>query len=294
MRSILLGLILLPAFATAQRLDHYDLLLFSLERPGDDYTLATPRFLTAFNPRGYNNQPAFVSTTELFVTVQDPRDTTQTEIYLLDLGARQRERVTETPTPEYSATLLPGGGRFSCVRVEADGSQRLWSFPVDRSDNGEPVFYDLLNVGYHCWLRDTLVALFLVAQNGTAHTLAVAATNGTAPTPIVANIGRCLQRLPDGRLGYVQKATEQTWFLKAYDPVRKQSEILEKTLPGVEDFAVLPDGTFLAGKDARLYQWRPGQKNGWREVANLAGLDVREISRLAVSPDGRRIAVVVR
>lgn len=292
---ILLPLLFSTLWARAQQLPHFDVLLFHYTTTPTGINLGTPRFLTAFNPDGYNNQPCFFPNRELYLTVQMPDDTTQTEIYSLNPDLRQRTRVTATPTAEYSPTPMPDGRRFSTIRVEEDGSQRLWSFPLDRSDNGRLVFANQRSVGYHCWLRDTLCALFIVGENGAPHTLVLADTRQQRSLRIASNIGRCMLRLPDGRLAFVQKATEQTWFIKAYDPDQKTTDILLKTLPGVEDFAVLPDGSFLAGKDAKLWRSRPGSAGptDWTEVADLSSYGVRSITRLAAGESGR-LAVVVQ
>lgn len=271
----------------AQRLPHSNVLLFQLVPNTDSlYKPQNPRFLTAFNPTGYNNQPCFFSERELYLTAQLPEDTTQTEIFCLDLSAKTRVRVTATPTAEYSPKPVPGSRRFSAVRVEADGRQRLWSFPLDRSDNGRPVLSDFESVGYYCWLRDTLLAVFQVGENGAPHTLSVVSTDMPRPVRIASNIGRCLEKSAGGQLFFVQKATDQTWFLKKYDPITGRSDIVTRTLPQVEDFAILPDGTLFAAKGARLYQFKPGQYTDWREVANLASYGLRNISRIAVSSEG--------
>jgi hypothetical protein len=277
----------------AQQLEHFDLLLLSLNKTADNsWQPSTPRFLTGFNPKGYNNQPCFFSDYEIYLTVQLPSDTTQTEIYALNLLSRTTTRVTATTTPEYSPTPMPGGRRFSAVRVETDGAQRLWSFPKDRSDTGVPLFPALTNVGYHCWLNDTLAAVFLVGENE-PHALGIVSTGKQRPLRVAFNIGRCLQNLPDGRLAYVHKATEQTWFIKAYDPRKGGSDIVVKTLPGSEDFVLLPDGTYLAGNGAKLFQYNPLRQKDWSEIANLEKYGVRSISRLAISADGK-LAVVVQ
>ena len=291
---IALALWLVPPGAAAQRLEHFDVLLFSLPTPTDGLWRPTaPRFLTAFNPKGYNNQPAFFAPNELYLTVQQPADTTQTELYALNLLLNTSTRVTATPTPEYSPTLMPGGRSFSAVRVEPDGAQRLWAFPTDRSGSGRPVLPDITNVGYHCWLRDTLLALFLVGDNSANHALALVSTTGRQqPTRIAFNIGRGLQKMPDGRLAYIQKATEQTWFVKTYDLQKKTSEILVKTLPGSEDFIVLADGTLLAGSGPKLYQYHPNRQSDWKEVADWSRYGVQKITRLAASTDGKLVAVV--
>lgn len=295
MRNILLWLALPLSLSTsfAQQLEHFDLLLFSLNKQSDStWKPAAPRFLSGFNAKGYNNQPQFFSTAEIYLTVQLPNDTTQTDIYSLNPVYRTTTQVTATTTAEYSPTLMPGGRQFSAVRVEEGGMQRLWSFPLDRSNNGQLVFPNISGVGYHCWLRDTVVALFLVGENDHSHVLAIAGTGRQQIQRIAFNVGRCLQKMPDNRLAFIQKATEQTWFIKAYDLQSKTTDILVKTLPGSEDFVILPDGTFLAGKGSKLYQYNARRQTDWKEINDLSRYGVRSITRLAASSDGKLVVVV--
>lgn len=281
------------ALVFSQKLDHSDMLLLPLHKtPNGDWQPTVPTFLTSFNPKGYNNQPQFFSANEIYLTAQFPADTNQTEIYALNLLSRTTTRITATATPEYSPTLQPGGRRFSVVRVEESGVQRLWSLPVDRSDKGYPIFPTVTNVGYHCWLNDSLAALFLVGENTEPHALGMVANDWQRPIRVAFNIGRCLQKTSDGRLAYVHKATEQTWFIKTYDPKKGSSDIVVKTLPGSEDFALLSDGTYLAGSGAKLYQYQPLRQKDWLEIADLSQYGVGSMSRLALSADGK-LAVVV-
>jgi hypothetical protein len=43
--------------------------------------------------------------------------------------------------------------------------------------------------------------------------------------------------------------------------------------------------------DSTLYRWRSGEPN-WTVVANLGALGLRNVTRLAVSPKGDRLALV--
>ncbi len=289
--TIALGFFITPGFS--QKLEHFDIIQLSLNKAADNrWKTSTPRFLTSFNPQGYNNQPQFFSPNEIYLTVQFPSDTNQTDIYALNLLTRTTTRVTATTTPEYSPTLMPGGRRFSAVRVEENGAQRLWSFPLDRADSGYPVFPALTNVGYHCWLHDTLVAVFLVGEGTAPHALGIVGTGKQQPVRVAFNIGRCLQNMPDGRLAYVHKATDQTWFLKAYDPRNGGSDILVTMPAGSEDFAVLADGTFLAGQGTKIFQCNPSRQKVWQEIADLRAYGIHNISRLALSADGKLALVV--
>lgn len=283
-----------PISLAAQSPGKSDILLFSLAKTADStWRPDAPRFLSAFNRGGYNNQPNFFGNNELWLTAQFPSDTAQTDIIALDLLLKTQTRVTATATTaEYSPTPMPGGKRFSAVRVEEDGNQRLWSFPLDRSDNGRPEFPKIYNVGYHCWLRDTLVVFFIVGENDQPHTLYAVGTKAQKPQRVASNIGRCLVKRPDGKLLFVQKPTEQTWFLKTWDAKTNAQEIVLKMPGGSEDFALLPDGTLLAGNGPKLFQYNPRRDSDWKEVADCSKYGVKKITRLAVSKDGK-LAVVV-
>ncbi|HLP93075.1 MAG TPA: hypothetical protein VK168_03520 [Saprospiraceae bacterium] len=285
---------LFPVTLGAQNAGKTDLLLCSLRKGADSlWRPDLPKFMSAFNRGGYNNQPSFFSNNELWLTVQYTSDTTQTDIVMLDLAQKTQARVTATPqTAEYSPTLMPGGKRFSVVRVEEDGNQRLWSFPIDRSDNGRVELSKVYNVGYHCWLRDTLLALFIVGDEGLPHTLQSVGLKGQKTQKIASNIGRCLVKRSDGKLLFVQKPTEQTWFLKTWDPQTNTQEIVVKMPSGTEDFAMLPDGTLLAGNGVKLFQYKAPRDTDWKEVADFSKYGIRKITRLAVSKDGKLALVV--
>ena len=87
------------------------------------------------NRPGYDNQPAFTPDSKgvLFTSIHEDGGG-QSDIYRYDLGTKAITRVTSTPESEYSATIMPGGQRFSVIRVERDSAQRLWSFAMDGSD----------------------------------------------------------------------------------------------------------------------------------------------------------------
>ena len=294
MRSITVSLIIcLSAGLQAQRLAHHDVLLLKIAENEGNWKVGEASFLTSFNPEGYNNQPKFFSESELWLTVQSDSDTTQTDIYALNLSDKTVAAITRTRrTAEYSPTLMPGGKRFSAVRVEEDGNQRLWSFPVNAEDNGRPEFESVYDVGYHCWINDTSAALFIVGHESEPHQLVVKGLNEQASRKIANKPGRCLLMKKDGQLAFVQKITEQIWYLKQWSPVTNKQEIIVKMPSGSEDFAILPDGSFLTAQGATLYVYSPGRDTDWKEAGNLAQYGVKKITRVAVSPGGRAAVVV--
>jgi hypothetical protein len=47
-------------------------------------------------------------------------------------------------------------------------------------------------------------------------------------------------------------------------------------------------------KDSKLFQLDPARERVWREVADFAAHGIRRITRIAVSPQGDRVAFVVQ
>jgi hypothetical protein len=278
-------------FLSGQNLPSTDIYLFQLVEQGDTALRVTkPKFLTDFNIGGYNNQPQFISNSELLITV-GLKGQTQTDIYLLNLDKSSRLRLTATPESEFSPNVTPENLFFSVVRVEtdADRSQRLWQYPLDRKDKGKPVFKYLRGIGYYHWLDRFRVALFNVAD---VNYLSLGDTRDESTRHLAPNIGRCFQTSPSGRLVYVHKVTDNTWVIKAMDKSTLDVEEIVSTIPGAEDFVILKDGTIVMGKGSRLYSFHPRKGDAqWREFADLKNTGVTAISRMAVSADGK-LAIV--
>ncbi len=110
---------------------------------------------------GYDNQPAFVPGEQalLFSSVRDGK---QADIFKYQFGQEVLQQLTDTDESEYSPTPFGTAGRFSVVRVEQDGSQRVWSFNAAGRDP-RLLLPQWSNVGYHDWIDDRRVLAFLSA-----------------------------------------------------------------------------------------------------------------------------------
>jgi hypothetical protein len=216
------------------------------------------------------------------------------DIYRYDIATQKLSQATSTPESEYSATVTPDGQHISVIRVEADKAQRLWRFPL----NGAPpslVFADIKPVGYHAWLDVNTVAMFILGEPATLQVGDVR----TGKTEVVASdIGRSLQPVPGGGVSFIQRAGQgpqrtMTVSLLTAGGKGRTTKMLTPLAPGAtEEFVVwMPDGTLLMAADGQLHAWKQGEKE-WRAIADLSALGLRNVSRLAVSPKGDRLALV--
>jgi len=235
---------------------------------------------------GYNNQPSFTPDSRAILFTSD-RDGGQTDIYRLDVASRAISRVTATPESEYSATVMPGGKRISVIRVEADQTQRLWSFAMDGSDP-KLVIDALKPVGYHAWIgNDDVVSFVLGSPNALVHTDVKTQKSDT----LGRDIGRSLLPLPQkGGFSFTQRV-DSVSVVRTMEWPNKATHDLIAMPKGAQDLVWANKETLLTATGTKLLFWKTGAKE-WTGVANYAGGGLADLTRLAISPDGKWIAVV--
>jgi Tol biopolymer transport system component len=290
MRLILATTLLLTSSTVAaSQAPDAEIFLVSLSSTGGKLSVTGARNLT--NRPGYDNQPNW-SRDGATLYFTSTRADSQADIYRIEpAGSAPAVRVTLTaPESEYSATPMPRRNAISVIRVERDSTQRLWSVPLDGSAEA-PVFERIKPVGYHTWVNDTLLALFVL---GSPNTLQLASsTTGRADT-IATGIGRSLHTTKDGQVSFVHKVSNDEWWLTLLDPATKQTRRLVRMPNRVEDYAWTPDGRVLAGQGSVLKSFDPARGGEWETVADLASHGLQGISRLSVSPRGDAVAVVAQ
>jgi hypothetical protein len=265
-----------------------EIYLLPLTVRGSAVTVGTPVNIT--NRAGYDNQPSFTHDgRELYFT--STRADSQADIYRYHVEAGTTERVTKTaPESEYSATQLPYPKNFSVIRVEKDSTQRLWTLSPDGAA-GRPTFEKIKPVGYHTWLDRNHAALFVL---GAPNALVLADTRTGMGDTLARDIGRSLVTLPSGEGFSFFSRRGQDWMLTAVrtTPSARVVYIRPLTLvPRGMDYIAWIGGSAIGGTGSKLMVWTPGAAQ-WREVADLSAQGITRISRIAVSRDLKRLAIV--
>jgi hypothetical protein len=244
---------------------------------------------------GYDNQPAFTRDGQALLYTAIGGDG-QADIYRYDLRTKSSRRVTSTPESEYSPTIYSDGTRFSVVRVEADSTQRLWSFRLDGSDP-RLVFEQLKPVGYHAWVDTTTVALFVL---GSPNTLLLADTRTGRADTVARDVGRSLVSLPNGGgFSFTQRMQDSSWILTAVDVRQTRGGRHSMLLPvarmprGADYVVWLAPARAITGSGSKLFLLTHDRGPlAWEELADFSRYRIGRISRLALSPDLKSLAIV--
>lgn len=239
---------------------------------------------------GYDNQPSFLldGSAILHTAVLDRR---QTDIMRLGVtpgrGAGASEQVTHTEeASEFSAQQIPGQEAFSAIH-ELRGKQYLWRYDLSGAAVG-PIFATAEPVGYHAWANEHVVAMFIL---GSPATLQVGDALSGEIRIVAERPGRSIHRIPGTEeISFVRKVSDEEWWIERLDPATGTAVRITRTLPGREDYAWTPEGEILMGDGSRLFSRSEGSE--WAEIADLSDRGIEGITRLAVSPDGARIAIV--
>ena len=195
------------------------------------------------------------------------------------------ENLTASDWSEYSPTVVPNSqGLLSTVVVEEDDTQRLWTFSPYA---GFQLLFPLIQpVGYHAWSGEK-VALFVL---GEPHELRIGEWGSDEAELVARDIGRCLQKVPGRDAVSYTQVTKGGHRLSLYD-FQSGTRTSLRTLPtDIQDYVWLNEDEILTWNGATLVRGRAKGQSDWEKI--VSPIKLRGVTRLALSPDGGRLAVV--
>ena len=277
--ALLIGLLLFQIVSlTAQsKLGTSQLYEITYAKNGDRMQTKGVRFLTAFNPNGYNDQVRFYGSDKALFT-SDYNTPGKTDIWSMDLDKNELERVTQTDADEYSPTGSPKD--FEVVLVPEEGNQTFHRYKPGAPQFSKRLFNKKSTFCYFQPINDEEWVFVLNPNN-----LTLAHGRGTEDKMdiILDRVGRCLQQGPDGQVYFVHKYLDDLWSIKSYDPESGQITKIIHTVKGSEDFTILADGSLLMGNKSKLYLYDPATGKEWKEVADFSEYGLLNITRLAAN-----------
>ncbi|MBX2961304.1 MAG: PD40 domain-containing protein [Cyclobacteriaceae bacterium] len=284
MKKIVPILVFLTGSLLAQQPPGTEILLFDLKQTKNSIQLLNPKNIT--NRTGYDNQPHFHPEKPL-VYFSSADESGRTDIMVYNYETGETKKFTNTSEREYSPTVTPDGKFISCIIQRDNGAQDLGKYPID---GGEPVvIIDNLIVGYHTWITDDALVLFVL---GRPNTLRLYSISEKKDLVLAENIGRSLHRIPGtDDISFIDKQGAE-WQIKKYNSKNGTIETIAPTLPNREDMAWTHDGKIIMSDGEKLFYWIPGKSKSWVTVEWPANLTLAGITRLAVNPSTKKLAVV--
>lgn len=236
--------------------------------------------------KGYNNQPSFYDDNQLMYARD--RDG-QTDIALYDNAKDSTVFLSETPSgSEFSPTRIPDSPDVAAVRLDEDGTQQLYIY----SGNDSNRLLSPAKVGYFDFYSDEQILAAVVTPSGmNLHFMDLKTQKDSM---IITNVGRGVRKIPNSEfMSYT--LVNETGGLDIYmlDVGENMTSYFICTLPiGIQDYVWLNKTEILIGSRNQLFIYDTMGEAEWVKAATLETDGLQQITRLAVSPSGNKIAIV--
>lgn len=250
--------------------------------------LATSNFQNISNDEGYDSQPSFANNnTVLFAGNKNG----QTDIAMYNISEKTKTWVHKTTEGgEYSPIQIPGyETKTSAVRLDPDGLQRLYMYDVISNENIE-LIEDVQVAYYDFYNAESIIASVL--SDGHLD-LVFSNLNAKKTDTILRNVGRSIHKVPNSNsMSYTSVNEDKNQEIYVLDMETMESFFVCQLPVGIQDYTWLNDSQILIGSGSKLYIYDTFLNSDWKEVANLSEYNIKNITRLAVSPDEGRLSLV--
>ncbi|WP_432411434.1 TolB family protein [Rasiella sp. SM2506] len=256
-----------------------------------DTTFAVSNFKNISHSSGYDNQPSFMDN---HAVLYAGTENGQTEIQLYSISENTKQRLNATtPGGEYSPILMPDGKHIAAVRLDTTGLQRLYKYESTKPNNGESqLLLSELEIAYFAFYdEDYLVASVL---SGNQLDLVIANLAKDEAGLYAENVGRSIHKVPNTTtVSYTIVNEEKNLDVFVVDVHKAEDTYFVCQLPiGIQDHTWINATTLLLGSGSKLYVYDLFGPGEWKEVADLSANNIQNITRITVSPDGKKLALV--
>lgn len=263
------------------RSQDFQLHLFTLEQgvPGSHTAVS--------DKRGYNNQPAFTADSSGLLFSSD-RAGGQMDLFRFDIDTGALTNLTNTPD-ESEFSPQPGQTPDEITYVVEQGvpHQSVW-----RQRAGQPrqrAVNSYIPAGYYAQRHGQGTLLW--ARYGYHLYYEPWGEQADERHFVSAGVGRSLHAIPGtDAFSFVHKQVDGVWVIKRFDPATGAIRPITAITASSEDYAWDQQGQIWMGRGSELWRWDEAKQ--WQPMADLADDGVNTIGRLAISPDGRYLAVV--
>lgn len=239
------------------------------------------------NNQGYDNQPSFTSDETL---VFAGNNNGQTDISEYNLTSKLQKWVNKkTEGGEYSPQKFPSSNDMAAVRLDTDGKQRLYKYNAETGTSSELI--ENIEVAYFAFYNDE--EILATVLSGEQMDLVMINLKTKSTDTLFQNAGRSLQKIPQSSsMAYTLVNEDKNLDLYVLDMNSNDSFFICELPFGTQDFVWLNDTQVITAMGSKLYIYDTLGTPEWSKVASLDEYGVKNITRMAISPNGKKLALV--
>lgn len=259
--------------------------LFDMEYARDNFALSNFRNISS--DEGYDSQPSFQSDNLVLFAGNNGG---QTDIAQYHIGFKRKFWFHEdSASSQYSPQRIPNSQHVLSVHLDSTGYQRLFHHHLTSLEYKEA--HPDLQVAYFAMYDENTLVGSVLGEDGLD--LVVANLQTEQVDTLAYNAGRSFHKIPNTEnMSYTYVNEEGNHDVYQLDMKSFESFFMAQLPIGVQDHAWLNETVMLIGSGSKLYLYDLFGDGVWTEVADLSHHKIENITRLAISPDGTKLALV--
>ena len=279
-------LTLILSFSALFSQTNTEVYLMDLEFSETDFNVSNFRNIS--NNKGYDSQPSFYDNESILYARTRETSTDIAKYHILRTSYSWVNKTTAGG--EYSPQGIPKSKNVSVVRLDTTGLQRLYSYHLKTME--PTLLIDNFQVAYYSFYNSNTILSSVLSGNNLD--LVISDLSEKTNDTLVLNVGRAIQKVPNTpeTMSYTSVNEEGNQDIFQLDMKSLESFFVAQLPIGIQDHIWLNESTLLIGSRDKLFLLDLFGNGDWKLVADLSEYTIQDITRLAVSPDGKKLALV--
>lgn len=244
-------------------------------------------FINISNDPGYDSQPSFQSDNLILFAGNNGG---QTDIAQYHIRFKKKFWYHKgSASSQYSPQRIPESQHVLSVHLDSTGRQRLFQHHLTTAEYTEA--HPELRIAYFVMYNPEVLVGSVLGEHGLD--MVVANLKTKAVDTLFNGAGRSFHKVPKAKgVSYTLLNEEGNYDVYQLDMDTFESFFVAQLPIGIQDHIWLNETSLLLGSGDKLFLYDLFGEGEWQEVADLSQHGITEITRLALSPDGKKLALV--
>ncbi len=261
--------------------------VYLLDLNASEAQFSVANFRNISNNSGYDNQPSFQSDNLVLFAGNNGG---QTDIAQYNIKFNRRFWYHEgSASSQYSPQRIPNSQHVLSVHLDSTGKQRLFHHHLTSLEYKEA--HPDIQLAYFIMYNESTLVGAVLGNNGLD--MVVANLQTKSVDTMFYGAGRSFHKIPNSKaVSYTLVNEEGNHEIFQLDLDTFESFFVAQLPVGVQDHIWLNETTLLLGSTTKLFLHDLFGNGEWEEAIDLSEYGITDITRLAISPDGLKLALV--